>query len=193
MKLALGILALALLAGTARADEIYSYTGPAPADLSGSFTTSALLVSDGSSNLINALFSNALSWNFTDGKDVWTPANSTFDGGAFVNPDGTFLIWGFTLVSNSGLYAFSHTTQGAFYYQDDTPVGDSWTANQNLWEKPKGSWTMADPPSSVPEPSALMSLLLAACMLACIWVSGYIFGQDSITKQRRAKVWEPLA
>lgn len=165
---ALLITALLLLAGTARADEIYSYTGPAPADLSGSFTTPTLLTPDGTYGFINAIFSNVLTFNFTDGKDVWTPANSTFSGGVFVNPDGTFLMWGFSLISNDGLlYAFSHTTQGSFYYQDDTPVGDSWVANQASWEKPKGSWTMVDPPSSVPEPGTL-GLVAIGLALTCL-------------------------
>lgn len=163
------IAALLLLAGSARSDEIYTYTGPAPADLSGSFITPAPLVSDGSSNLLNALFSGVLSWNFTDGIDTWTPANSTFSGGAFVNPDGSFMIWAFTLLSlDSSQWAFSYTDHGATYYQDSSPRGDSWEANQNLWEKPKGAWSMADPPSAIvsaPEPK---SIVLASIGLFCL-------------------------
>jgi PEP-CTERM motif len=152
-------LLLLLCTTAARADEIYSYTGPAPADLSGSFTTPGLLVPDGTTGLSNALFTNVLSWDFTDGVDTWTPANSSFGGTAFINPDRSFAVWAFSLYdAATGVhYAYSLTLYGAFYYQDDTPMGDSWVANQDLWAKPMDAWTMTDQVAT-PEPGTLALL-----------------------------------
>jgi len=120
---------LFLIPALAKADDIttYTYVGPAPANLSGSFTTATPLVPGsvfGGAFYINAAFTNVLSWKFTDGVDTWTPANSTFEGGAFVNPDGTLLDWSFQIGSGNQ-EIFSQTALGAFYYQDHTPVGDT--------------------------------------------------------------------
>jgi hypothetical protein len=166
------IAAMLFLPALAKADEITTYTynnGPAPANLSGSFTTSVPLTPGtvGGPELINTGFTNVLSWNFTDGVDTWTPANSTFDGGAFVNPDGTFLDWNFTLVTAGGPAAFSQTAFGAFYNQDVTPLGDSFLANFNLFNKPMGSFTVTDVDTvATPEPGAL--ILLAAGLGALV-------------------------
>jgi hypothetical protein len=172
VKLALGILALALLAGSAKADEVYTYTGPAPADLSGSFTTPMLLSASnqtyGTVGTLNALFTPVTSWSFTDGPQTWTPTNSSFAGGAYINPDGTFAVWSFDIQQNGLTVAYSQTSYTNFYNQDDTPVGDSWVANQNLWDKPKGSWTMADPPSSLPEPGTLALVGLGLALISLI-------------------------
>src|ERR1700694_2259749 len=97
MKVILGALWGLMLAATASADEIYSYTGPAPADLSGSFTTASLLTPQ-YTGYINADFRDVLTWSFTDGVDVWNPSNSLFGGGAAVNADGTFAAWSFRLL-----------------------------------------------------------------------------------------------
>jgi hypothetical protein len=162
----------------ARADEItYTYTGPAPADLSGSFTTSTPLTPNFSAFDLNAAFINVVSWSFTDGVQTWTPANSSFDGGAFVNPDGSFSTWNFSLHGTDGSVAFSITNLSAFYYEDRTPVGD--TFNNNTEFHVKGSWTMGDNdaddsgPVSTPEPGSLFLLGAGLATLgAAIFLSG---------------------
>jgi hypothetical protein len=161
-RLAIMVAMLFFLSATAKADEItYTYTGPAPADLSGSFTTSVPLVpNEGFNQGLNSAFTNVVSWNFTDGVQTWTPANSSFDGGAFVNPDGSFLVWNFLIKGTDGSEAFSITNLSAFYYQDRTPVGD--TFNPDTASPVKGSWTMGDhdgdDPVSTPEPGTLALL-----------------------------------
>jgi hypothetical protein len=55
----------------AKADDIttYTYGGPAPANLSGSFTTATPLVAGrvfGSPSYLNAAFTDVLSWKFTE-------------------------------------------------------------------------------------------------------------------------------
>jgi PEP-CTERM motif len=165
-----------ILPPLAKADEItYIYTGPAPADLSGSFTTSTPLTPNMQEIFnLNAAFINVVSWSFTDGVQTWTPSNSSFDGGAFVNPDGTFLDWNFRIVSGTS-GAFSITNLTPFYYQDHTPVGD--TFNPNTATPVKGSWTMGDQDGddtvSTPEPSSLLLLGVGLAALgAAIFLSG---------------------
>jgi hypothetical protein len=179
MKRVFIIAFLFLFPALAKADDItYTYTGPAPADLSGSFTTETPLVA-GDGPLIgfggNAIFTSVpfnpgyndwsvftvSNFNFTDGVDVWTPANAILGGNVFVNPDGSFAVWSFGIsVPNNNRLAWSQTEITNFYNQDQTPLGDSWVANQNLWNKPKGFWTMSDDdaPITTPEPNTLVLL-----------------------------------
>lgn len=169
MKLTLILAALTLLSFPARADEIYTYIGPSPADLSGSFTTAQPL-SLGCNPCgfdLNATITGLLNFSFTDGLDTWTPANSALLGEVNLNPDGTFSVWNFHLTnfSDPAAFAYSVTNLSAFYYEDYSPLGNSWTANQSSWDKPKGSWTMVDPPSSVPEPSTWLLLLTGLTFL----------------------------
>jgi hypothetical protein len=168
MKTLLIAALLALLAGTASADEIYTYTGPAPADLSGSFTTPEILAPDGTQGFSNALLTNVLAWSFTDGVDTWTPANSTFGGTAWINADGSFAVWAFDIFQGQNRVAYSQTLYSAFYYQDMSPLGDSWVANQASWDKPKGSWTMTDPISKVAEPGTFALLGAGLALISLI-------------------------
>lgn len=130
----------------------------------------------------SGVFSNIASFSFTDGPDTWTPANSTFGGTFLVNPDGSFLSWGFQIDVDGTRVAYSQTQYSAFYHQDHTPVGDSWVANQFSFDKPKGSWTV-----STPEPS---SLLLMGFGLA-----GFLARKRLQAKSTQVPetVWEALA
>lgn len=162
MKLALAALVFIMLSIPARADEIYTYHGPSPADLSGSFTTAAPipLGCNPCGFDLNATFTGILTFSFTDGLDTWTPANSALLGEVNLNLDGTFSVWNFHLTnfSDPAAFAYSITNLSAFYYEDYSPIGNSWTANQSSWEKPKGSWTIADPVAT-PEPATWLLLL----------------------------------
>jgi len=180
MKRVFIILVLCLIPALAKADEItYTYTGPAPPDLSGSFTVATPLTGAGGSTIGyggNALFTSvpydsgfnhwnvflASTFRFTDGPDVWTPANAVLAGYAYVDPsDGSLGFWSFGIsVAGNNRVAYSQTAITPFYYQDNTPVGDSWVANESLWNKPKGSWTMSDDdaPVATPEPNTLILL-----------------------------------
>src|ERR1700731_3988363 len=113
MKRVFIIAFLSLIPVLAKADDItYTYTGPAPADLSGSFTVATPLVAGprvgfaGNAVFTSVPFDSGLNhwsifvtstFSFTDGVDVWTPANSTLDGNVFVNPDGSFAVWAFNI------------------------------------------------------------------------------------------------
>jgi hypothetical protein len=178
MKRVFIILVLCLIPALARADEIYTYSGPAPADLSGSFTTEDPIVATTAPfGFLNAGFSSVpIDWGnfmpgvtiesfkFTDGVDVWASANSVLGGIACVNPDGTFALWSFVISVGDDRVARSLTEFGNFYDQDTTPVGDSWVANQYSFDKPKGSFTISDgdhdgdDPVSTPEPGTLALL-----------------------------------
>jgi hypothetical protein len=177
MKILLAALALLLVADFSRADEIYTYTGPQPSDLSGSFTTQGIVSS--------GVPSDVISFSFTDGLDTWTPANSTFGGTFLVNPDGSFLVWGFNIEVKGQLVAYSQTQYSPFYYEDYTPIGDSWVANQFSFDKPKGSWTMAA--VSTPEPGTLA--LLGVGLLGLLARKRLQVKRTQVPEA----VWEPLS
>jgi hypothetical protein len=48
--------------------------------------------------------STVLSFSFTDGIDIWTPADSMLAGNAYVNPDGSLAVWSFSLTTPARSY-----------------------------------------------------------------------------------------
>lgn len=167
MKLALGILALALLAGTAKADSTWTYAGnavdyalgvnpgpvgvnPCGCALDGTITLDA-------NNLVT-------SYSFTAGKDTLTDANSTGILGkdifAVFNTADSYFRWSFDLVGN-GVEMFS-SFDGSYSDAMD------WSSNGLFVNANPGSWV--DP---VPEPGtfALVGLGLALFSLISLRVA----------------------
>jgi hypothetical protein len=196
MKALLAILALAMLGCTAAADSVtYSYCGPSPADLSGSFTVSAPLVndpafaglplqspfvSDNSPYNISGFpgLAVVLSYSFTDGAQVWNSDNTSFDGGMLMNADGSVGLWHMELLNpDLSWAAFSDFSDSLLSAQDHTTVGDT------LGLMEPGTWAITTDPVSTPEPGTLSLLCVGLVVL-------------TLRKRKKQEIsanWETLA
>jgi hypothetical protein len=162
MKLALAILALTLLAGTASADSVWTYAGnsnhvggapsaalyppnPCGCALSGSFTL------DGSGNV--------LAYSFTDGAITLNQSDSTMQLNDWL---GTLGAWSLRITDATG------DVLGSLYYGSVGEATDYGTGGLSL-EGNRGIWS---DPMSTPEPAtfALLSFGLALISLILLLV-----------------------
>ena len=185
MKLALGILALALLAGTANADSVWDYqsnpldgTGINPGvscgcEISGTVDFASMAPAG------QFGYVPAVSWSFSDGTHTLTNLNST----ATFDPYGMTGASPFTLANYNvyitgqgitfGIYAYDISEATDYIVVNNVPFGYE-EGNQGTWY---------DPLVSTPEPGTLA--LLGLGLLALV-----------ARGRKRAKVssvWEPLA
>jgi hypothetical protein len=164
MKLALGILALALLAGTASADSTWTYTGntisyawgtnPGPIGVNPCGCALDGFVTLDASGAVTG-------YSFTAGNDTLTQSNSTGLLGNDVfyvfDPADNYFRWGFDLVGQ-GVEMFS-SFDGS--YSDS---GDYSSGGLNVYADP-GKWT---DPVSTPEPGTIALVGLGLAVLALL-------------------------
>ena len=161
MKLALGILALALLAGTASADQTWVYTGNAvgsPANpegntangfaINGTVTFAAPLVDLNQPDPV-------LSFSFTQGGFTFNNSNSTLNIAPFDFAQTVpFLDWFFSISDANGLQMYSIR----YDIGESVDVGPAGAEQGN-----PGTW--ADP---VPEPGTFALLGLGLALISLI-------------------------
>jgi PEP-CTERM motif len=170
------------LATSARADEIYTYTGNSfsscsgacSGSLSGSFTLAQVLPD---SSTISVQFpntpgyTNVLSWSFTDGNFTWNPQDSPagFTATFTTDSNGQIIQWtlnGGTATVGSNTFQWSSSNVGCAIHM--LTCVDSSTEDTTIFAKSftPGVWTK----TPLPEPSSL--LLLSLGMIALVTVSG---------------------
>jgi hypothetical protein len=158
VKLNLGILALALLAGTANADSIWYYTGNSTSDPAVTIPNPCNCALDGTitfADPITGLFTQIdpiLSYSFTDGAFTFNNTNSTISLGPATPGDvGLFNSWTLSIQALNGQFGFFSQRYDNFEATDSGSGGLYVQGNKGTWTDPIGT----------PEPGTVLLLGIA--------------------------------
>jgi hypothetical protein len=168
MKLALGILALTLLAGTAKADTVSTWNYQGNVNNYGQFFENPGPTSPNPCNCaltgtVTLDNGNPVSWSFSAGAVTWNNNNSSFTqfNGNLVlpaDPSPLFTLWNVALVDTQGDTFFTRRTTFSMLDAYD------FSSNGLIVQGDPGTWS---DPVGTPEPGtfALLVLGLAALTL----------------------------
>jgi hypothetical protein len=157
-------------AASAKADEIYTYTGTL---FSGTLTLAQALPASSPTSIQFPTvpgYTNVLSWSFTNGVVTWTNLNSNILGTLTTNSSSQIVQWtlnGGTAIVGSNTFQWYSSDVGCALHM--LTCSDSIAENGATIAKSTtpGSWTMTAT-STVPESSSLLLLCIGLASLMMV-------------------------